>query len=318
VTGVPTADREATDMPVIEVEGLQKSYGDVEAVRGVDFRVEEGEVFALLGPNGAGKTTIVEILEGYRRPSAGTVSVLGIDPQSASRALKERVGIVLQSAGVYPELTVREAVALHARYYPHPRPVDEVVELVGLAEKRSARIKKLSGGQQRRVDLALGIVGDPDLVFLDEPTTGFDPSARRKAWGIVKGLCSLGKTVLLTTHYMDEAQHLADRLAIISAGRIIAEGTPDDLGGRDHATPLVTFRLPPGLGPADLPDEVRQLADASTADVRISAADPTRVLYHLTGWALERRVDLHGLALHRPSLEDVYLDLVGEVVTTDA
>jgi len=299
-------------MAVIETRGLRKHYGPVEAVRGIDFAVEQGEVFALLGPNGAGKTTTVEILEGYREPTAGSVSVLGMDPRAADRRLRERIGIVLQSAGVYPELTVREAVRLHARYYPRPRGVDEVIDLVGLGEKRGERINRLSGGQQRRVDLALGIVGDPDLLFLDEPTTGFDPSARRRAWQVVQDLCSLGKTVLLTTHYMDEAQYLADRVAVIAAGRIIAEGTPEDLGGRDQAMAVVSFSLPAGMSAADLPPELEAASSIVNGRVELPADQPTRTLHSLTSWAVAREVELPGLALSRPSLEDVYLRLVAQ------
>jgi ABC-2 type transport system ATP-binding protein len=304
-------------MPVIEVAGLRKSYGALEAVKGVDFTVEHGEVFALLGPNGAGKTTIVEILEGYLNPTAGSATVLGLDPVAARHQLRERIGIVLQSSGVYPELTVTEAVRMHAGYYPHPRPVAEVIDLAGLQEKRDVRIKKLSGGQQRRVDLALGIIGDPDLVFLDEPTTGFDPSARRRAWDVVKGLCSLGKTVVLTTHYMDEAQYLADRLAIIASGEIIAAGTPDTIGGRDSAAVVVSFRTPPGVAAADLGD-LGGVVEERNGSVAVSTEDPTRTLHVATTWAVERNLSLDGLDVRRPSLEDVYLQLVGEPETSDA
>jgi ABC-2 type transport system ATP-binding protein len=305
-------------MYVLEVAGLRKAYGAVRAVDGVDLAVEGGEVFALLGPNGAGKTTTVEILEGYRRADAGTVRVLGIDPQVGGRRLRERIGIVLQSAGVYPELTVEEAVTLHAGYYPHPRRVGEVLELAGLREQRRARVKTLSGGQQRRVDLALGIIGDPDVVFLDEPTTGFDPSARRRAWEVVKGLCSFGRTVLLTTHYMDEAQHLADRVAVLAHGRIVAQGTPADLGGRDRGAVVVRFQAPAAMGVGDLPPALRPLAEARGPEVLLRTPDPTRVLHALTGWALERGMELEGLAVDRPSLEDVYLRLVGDQEPVDA
>jgi ABC-2 type transport system ATP-binding protein len=295
----------------IRVAGLRKTYGEVEAVAGLDFEVAEGECFALLGPNGAGKTTTVEILEGYRRRSAGEVEVLGFDPERGERSFRERIGIVLQSAGIDRELTVEEIVGLFAGYYPHPRDVGDVVDLVGLGEKRTARVKTLSGGQQRRLDLALGIVGDPDLIFLDEPTTGFDPSARRRSWELVDSLRDLGKTILLTTHYMDEAQNLADRVAIMAGGRIVAEGDPESLGGRDVAEAVVSFRLPDGARladlPGDLPDGLRQQEDL----VLLRTTAPTRALHTLTGWALARGEELEALAVTRPSLEDVYLRLTG-------
>jgi ABC-2 type transport system ATP-binding protein len=295
----------------IRVAGLRKTYGEVEAVAGLDFEVAEGECFALLGPNGAGKTTTVEILEGYRPRSAGEVEVLGYDPGRGERSFRERIGIVLQSAGIDRELTVEETVGLFGGYYPHPRDVGEVVDLVGLDEKRTARVKTLSGGQQRRLDLALGIVGDPDLLFLDEPTTGFDPSARHRSWELVDSLRDLGKTILLTTHYMDEAQNLADRVAIMAAGRIVAEGDPDSLGGRDVAEAVVSFRLPNGARladlPGDLPDGLRQEEDL----VLLRTTAPTRALHTLTGWALARGEELEALAVTRPSLEDVYLRLTG-------
>jgi ABC-2 type transport system ATP-binding protein len=295
----------------IRVAGLRKTYGEVEAVAGLDLEVAEGECFALLGPNGAGKTTTVEILEGYRRRSAGEVEVLGFDPERGERSYRERIGIVLQSAGIDRELTVEETVGLFGGYYPHPRDVSDVVDLVGLAEKRGARVKTLSGGQQRRLDLALGIVGDPDLIFLDEPTTGFDPSARRRSWELVDSLRDLGKTILLTTHYMDEAQNLADRVAIMAAGRIVAQGSPASLGGRDVAEAVVSFRLPNGARladlPGDLPDGLRQEEDL----VLLRTTAPTRALHTLTGWALARGEELEALAVTRPSLEDVYLRLTG-------
>jgi ABC-2 type transport system ATP-binding protein len=295
----------------IRVAGLRKTYGEVEAVAGLDFEVAEGECFALLGPNGAGKTTTVEILEGYRRRSAGEVQVLGFDPERGERSFRERIGIVLQSAGTDRELTVEEIVGLFGGYYPHPRDVGDVVDLVGLGEKRTARVKTLSGGQQRRLDLALGIVGDPDLIFLDEPTTGFDPSARRRSWELVDSLRDLGKTILLTTHYMDEAQNLADRVAIMAGGRIVAEGDPESLGGRDVAEAVVSFRLPDGARltdlPGDLPDGLRQEEDL----VLLRTTAPTRALHALTGWALARGEELEALAVTRPSLEDVYLRLTG-------
>src|SRR5436189_2263419 len=229
---------------VVEVRDLRKTYGQVEAVRGISFHVDRGEVFAMLGPNGAGKTTTTEILEGYRMSSAGEVTVLGHDPVKRERALKERVGIVLQSTGIDPFLTVTETIEMHAGYYPSRRPTDEVIEVVGLTEKRDTRVNKLSGGQQRRLDVAIALAGDPELLFLDEPTTGFDPSARRNAWEIVKNLAAIGKTVFLTTHFMDEAQYLANRVAVITHGEIVAEGPPSVLGGRSTAQTAVSFRLP--------------------------------------------------------------------------
>jgi ABC-2 type transport system ATP-binding protein len=290
--------------PAIEVVDLRKSYGEHEAVRGISFEVAEGELLALLGPNGAGKTTTVEILEGYRDRSSGDVRVLGHDPARAGRALRERVGIVLQSSGIDRFLSVREVVEMYAGYYPRPRPVDEVIELVGLAEKRDDRVNTLSGGQQRRLDVALGLVGDPDLLFLDEPTTGFDPSARRQAWKLVDDLKALGKTVLLTTHYMDEAQHLADRIVIIAAGRIVAEGTPDEIGGRVERATTVRFRLPAGVG--EVPLGATRAGDGSWS---FASTDPTHDLHRLTGWAIERGVTLEALSVAAPSLEDVYLEL---------
>jgi ABC-2 type transport system ATP-binding protein len=292
-------------MPAIRVRDLRKSYGTIEAVRGVDFDVAEGEIFGFLGPNGAGKTTIVEILEGYRQRSAGEVEVLGHDPAKGERALRERIGIVLQETGVERFLRVAEVLELYCGYYPRPRRVDELLALVGLEEKRNEVVKQLSGGQRRRLDLALGLAGDPELIFLDEPTTGFDPTARREAWEIVGNLRDLGKTVFLTTHYMDEAQHLADRVAVIAEGRIVAEGPPDRLSGRDDATEI-RFSVPaatelPDLGPATV------TANARTIVVR--TAEPTATLHVLTGWALQRGVALDGLTVARPTLEDVYLEL---------
>ena len=291
--------------PVIEVRGLTKSYGDVEAVRGVDLDVAAGECFAFLGPNGAGKTTTVEILEGYRERSAGDVRVLGVDPAAPTRAWRERVGIVLQTCKVTPELSVAETVRQYAGYYASPRPVDETIAVVGLDSARDVRARRLSGGQQRRLDVALALVGDPDLLFLDEPTTGFDPSARRAAWDVVASLKALGKTVFLTTHYMDEAQALADRIAIIAAGRIVAEGTPADIGGRASADSIITFRL---SGDARLPSTVPAVAGAN-GQLRVAATDPVRLLHDLTGWALEHGVDITELTVERPTLEDVYLQL---------
>jgi ABC-2 type transport system ATP-binding protein len=276
----------------IEVQGLRKSYGEVEAVRGVSFAVEPGEVFGLLGPNGAGKTTTVEILEGYRRRSAGDVRVLGRDPAVRDRELQARVGIVLQSSGVYPRATVREAVEHFARAYPHPRDPTETIELVGLEEKADARANQLSGGQRRRLDLALALIGDPELIFLDEPTTGFDPAARRIAWDAVRKLKELGKTVLLTTHYLDEAQALADRVAIVKDGRLVAEGPPSE------------------LGPTSSRYRVSYLSEGRRVEHQTD--DPTELLHRLTRDALGRGERLEGLEVARPTLEEVYLELTEE------
>ena len=290
---------------VVEVRGLTKSYGADRAVAGVDLSISRGEVFALLGPNGAGKTTTVEILEGYRQRDGGDVSVLGVDPGRQRTQLKKRIGIVLQSTGVDRYLTVTETLTMYASYYPHPRSVGEVIEIVGLSDKRNARVVSLSGGQQRRLDVAIALVGDPDLLFLDEPTTGFDPSARHEAWHVVKGLADLGKTVLLTTHYMDEAQYLADRVAVIARGTIVAEGAPASLGGRNAVRPIIRYRLPDAdQPPPDLAGETRP-----DGTVELATDDLTGALHRLTGWALERGLRLDDLQIARPSLEDVYLEL---------
>ena len=292
--------------PVIQVRGLRKSYGDVEAVRGIDLTVERGEVFALLGPNGAGKTTTVEILEGYRQRTGGEASVLGRDPAKLDRPTKARIGIVLQSTGVDPFLTVRETIDMYRGYYPHPRPVDEVIDVVGLSEKRDTRVNKLSGGQQRRLDVAIALAGDPELLFLDEPTTGFDPSARRNAWQIVRNLIALGKTVFLTTHYMDEAQYLAKRVAVIAQGLIVAEGPPATIGGRDTAQTVIRFRVEDGEG---LPSLGQVPLGDGTLELRTE--HPTKVLHELTAWALDRGAELEGMEVYRPTLEDIYLELTG-------
>ena len=294
---------------MISVRGLRKSYGNFEAVRGIDLEVDAGEIFAFLGPNGAGKTTTVEILEGYRERSGGEVSVLGIDPQAADRGWRQRVGFVLQESRLVPELTPRETVEQFAGYYASPRDVDETVRLVGLGEKADVRTAKLSGGQQRRLDVALALIGDPELLFLDEPTTGFDPSARRQAWEVIGGLRRLGKTVFLTTHYMEEAQALADRVAIISAGRIVATGSPEELGGEQESRTEISFRMPAGVGAADLPDAVRVGARIDAGGVSVGVDDPVPLLRELTTWATQRGVGLPGLQVRRPSLEDVYLEL---------
>ncbi len=279
-------------MSAIVVRGLRKSYGALEAVRGVDFEIEEGEVFGLLGPNGAGKTTTVEILEGYRKRDAGEVSVLGHDPERPGREFRERIGVVLQQSQLWQNITVREMHKMFAGYYERPRNVDEVIELVGLETKRDARVKTLSGGQKRRLDLGIALVGDPDLVFLDEPTTGFDPAARRAAWEMIRSLRSLGKTVLLTTHYLDEAEQLADRVAVMRDGLIVRVGTPRE------------------LTTSDLEVEIHYRRDGE--EIVISTTEPTRVLHELTAEALARGEELEGLEVRRPTLEDIYLELTAE------
>jgi ABC-2 type transport system ATP-binding protein len=290
----------------VEIKGLRKNYGTLEAVAGVDLSVFTGEVFAVLGPNGAGKTTMIEILEGYRERTSGDVTVLGHDPSRNERAFKERIGIVLQQTGLDPLLTVGETVDMYRTYYPHPRPRDEVLGLVGLTGVDGVKVTKLSGGQKRRLDVAVGLAGDPDLFFLDEPTTGFDPSARRHAWEMIHNLKSLGKTVMLTTHYMDEAQNLADRVAIISAGVILAEGPPSTLGSGAEAGTVITFRLPESIR---LPESLAKGAKERDGLVEMQPAHPVRTLNELTGWALEGDIELGALRVARPSLEDVYLEL---------
>ncbi len=301
------------EQPAVQVRGLIKSYSGVPAVRSIEFDIRPGEIFALLGPNGAGKTTTVEILEGYRQRDGGEVRVLGYDPAHERAELKRRIGIVLQATSVERYLTVAESVQMYASYYPHPRPVDEVIELVGLTEKRDDRVLRLSGGQQRRLEVAIALAGNPDLLFLDEPTTGFDPSARHEAWEVVRNLAHLGKTVLLTTHYMDEAQYLADRVAVIVGGRIVAEGPPESLANRDKARARVRFAVPGGLTPpADLG------AHMSDGTAEFAADDVTVALHTLTGWALDHGIRLDGLEVIRPSLEDVYLSLTGPTIAAPA
>jgi ABC-2 type transport system ATP-binding protein len=296
--------------PAVEVRDLRKSYGSVDAVRGVSLEVARGEVFCLLGPNGAGKTTVVEILEGYRMRDGGDVQVLGIDPAGGERPLREQVGIVLQQCGVQDELTVAELIEMYGRYYTRRRPVDELVELVDLGDKRDVRAKKLSGGQRRRLDLALALVGDPELVFLDEPTTGFDPAARRGAWSTVQSLCDLGKTVFLTTHYMDEAQFLANRVAVMNAGEIIASGRPDELGGRDLRPAEIRFRLPGAWSLGDIP-EIPGNRSISGDSVLVVTREPVLAAQRITSWALEREVELGHFSVTQPTLEDIYLELTG-------
>jgi len=279
-------------VPAVAVTDLHKSYGAYEALRGIDFEIEAGEVFGLLGPNGAGKTTTVEILEGYRRRDRGSVSVLGEDPQRAGLDWRERVGVVLQSSAMYPNLDVTESLELFAGYYEQPLEVDRVVELIGLTEKRHARVRTLSGGQKRRLDLGLGLIGDPEILFLDEPTTGFDPAARRAAWDVIRSLRSLGKTILLTTHYLDEAEQLSDRVAVLRDGRIAAIGRPAELAGAAPAT------------------EIRYRSGGE--EILVSTHEPTRVLHELTAQALAEGRELEGLTVRRPSLEEIYLALTAE------
>jgi ABC-type multidrug transport system ATPase subunit len=303
-------------MAAIIVKDLRKTYGNVAAVDGLSFEVADGEVCALLGPNGAGKTTTVEILEGHRPATSGEVSVLGFDPATGGRAYRERIGIVLQEAGFDDEQTVRELVGMYAGFFPDPHDADELIDLVGLTEKRTARVKALSGGQRRRLDLALGLVGRPKVLFLDEPTTGFDPSARRQAWELIDRLRGGGTTILLTTHYLDEAQHLADQIIVIAAGRLTWQGTPEALIARTGHAAVIGFDLPAGVAAADLPRLPGQLR-VNDQRVEVETADPTEALHTLTGWALAGAAPLSGLALARRSLEEAYLDLVREAAPDD-
>jgi ABC-2 type transport system ATP-binding protein len=303
---------------VISVRNLVKRYGSRAAVAGIDLDVRRGEIFAFLGPNGAGKTTTVEILEGFRSRDGGEVLVLGTDPAHGDGAWRERIGVVLQESEPEPGLSVRECVELYAGYYRNPRPVLETIALVGLADQSTANATRLSGGQRRRLDVALALIGDPELIFLDEPTTGFDPSARRATWGVIEDLKRMGKTVLLTTHYMDEAERLADRIAVISGGQIVARGTPRTLGGRDVMTSAIRFSLPAGIAARDLPDGIRPLVEAEgDGGVLIRSECPLVHVHALAEWAFARGVDLPDLDVHRPTLEDVYLALTDPDATRE-
>jgi len=312
VTDILTGNPDRGDV-AIRVRGLRKRYRDIEAVRGIDLTIRAGEIFAFLGPNGAGKTTTVELLEGYRRRDGGDVDVLGSDPGRPAPGWRARIGVVLQESEPEAELTVQECLDLYAGYYPRPRPVGETLELVGLVGKRNARCGQLSGGQRRRLDVALALIGDPELIFLDEPTTGFDPAARQSTWAVVAGLRSLGKTIFLTTHYMEEAERLADRIAVIAAGQIVAEGTAASLGGRDAQSSIISFTLPPGISPADLPSAALAAAEGGQdRKVELHTASPLPLLGTLAAWAQARGTDLPDLQVSRPTLEDVYLQLTRE------
>ncbi len=295
----------------VSVAGLSKSYGANEVVKSIDFEVRAGECFGVLGTNGAGKTTTVEILEGYRKRNAGSVSVLGTDPARPNRAWRERIGIVLQEVELDPNLTVDETVAQFAGFYARPRPRNETIELVGLAEKRRTRVAGLSGGQKRRLDVALGLIGNPELVFLDEPTTGFDPAARREAWSMIEGLKELGKTIVLTTHYMDEAEHLADRLIILSAGEIVATGSADELVSELQRAAVVSFRVPAGVEASTIQSETGVELAVSGVIATVTSDLPQRELYRLTRWAEERGIELGELSVKRPTLEEVFLEVTG-------
>jgi ABC-2 type transport system ATP-binding protein len=303
-------------MPAVSVRNLAKSYGKVQAIRDVSFEVQPGEIFALLGPNGAGKTTAVEILEGFRERSAGEVATLGVDPASkgTQRWLRTRIGVVLQELAVEPYYTVRQVLSRNAGYYPSPRPVEEVIEMIGLKDKADDRVKRLSGGQQRRLDVGLGVVGNPELLFLDEPTTGLDPSGRRDSWGLIRQLAAGGTTVLLTTHYMDEVEALADRVAVLANGEIVASGTPTSIGGRDSGEVTIRFLLPEGVNESEIPAKVSSLEDGL---VQIVTEDELQVLHTLTGWALDQGHRLIGLAVVRVTLEDIYLRLTRDARDSD-
>jgi len=307
MNSIPNTDADLA----IEVRDLRKSYGETHAVGGVTFDVRRGEVFCLLGPNGAGKTTTVEILEGYRTRTAGEARVLGIDPATGARELREQVGIVLQQCGVQPDLTVYELVEMFGRYHVRQRPVDEVIDLVELTEKRNERSKSLSGGQRRRLDLALALVGDPELIFLDEPTTGFDPQARRHAWTTIRSLCQLGKTIFLTTHFMDEAQFLADRVAVMRGGEIIASGRPDELGGRDLRPAEIRFELPEDRTLGDVPEVPAESRELLGDRVVIHTREAVRATHMITSWALDGAIEIAHFSVTQPTLEDIYLELTG-------
>ncbi len=306
---IDATEARSPSAPVIRVRGLRKCYGEIQAVSGIDLDVRAGEIFAFLGPNGAGKTTTVEILEGYRQRDGGEVEVLGTDPRHPAREWRARIGVVLQTCAVQPELTVEELLVLYGGYYPAPLSVDETLELVGLAGQHDRRAGGLSGGQQRRLDVGLALVGNPELLFLDEPTTGFDPAARHHTWEVIAGLRDIGKTIFLTTHYMDEAQALADRVAVISQGSIVARGTTADLGGRDREWTTITFRLPDGLDAGDLPVLPGEPAAIERGTVAIRTSTPTRSLGSLAAWAGRRDIELEELEARRPSLEEIYLRL---------
>jgi ABC-2 type transport system ATP-binding protein len=300
--------------PAVSVRDLHMSYGSYEAVRGIDLEVARGEILAFLGPNGAGKTTTTEILEGFRKRTGGEVRVLGTDPEHAGPDWRARIGVVLQTNAPERLLTVRECLSMYAGYYPHPLPVNRVLELTGLDEKVNSRCDQLSGGQQRRLDVALALIGDPELIFLDEPTTGFDPTARRLAWDVISGLRDLGKTIFLTTHFMDEAEALADRIMILAAGRIVASGTPQTIGGRNVGATVISFTLPDSLTAAQLPSLPGQLDTPRTGErthgrVEISVPEPMPALHALTEWAMARSLPLADISVQRPSLEDIYLRL---------
>jgi ABC-2 type transport system ATP-binding protein len=308
----------AQSEPVVSVRGLVKRYGSREAVAGIDLEVRRGEIFAFLGPNGAGKTTTVEILEGFRQRTEGQVSVLGQDPATAGGAWRDRVGVVLQESQPEPGLSVRECLAMYAGFYRTPRDIDETIALVGLTGTADTVGTRLSGGQRRRLDFALALIGDPELIFLDEPTTGFDPSARRAAWEVIAGLRQLGKTIFLTTHYMDEAEYLADRITVLSAGHIVAEGTPRTLGGRDHMTATISFTLPDHVQARDLPRGLVPLTEPGPGgSIVMQSNSPLTHLQMLGNWALGRGFDLPDLDVHRPTLEEVYLSLTGPASKED-
>ncbi|HEX3562766.1 MAG TPA: ABC transporter ATP-binding protein [Solirubrobacterales bacterium] len=296
----------------IQVTGLRKAYGENEAVRGIDFEVARGEVFGFLGPNGAGKTTTIEILEGYRERTAGDVSVLGVDPGRATREWRSRIGLVLQECELNPLLTVAETMRLYSSFFPNPRPADETLDLVGLGDRHKARVGSLSGGQQRRLDVGVGIVGNPELLFLDEPTTGFDPSARRDAWNMIEGLKDLGTTIVLTTHYMEEAQHLADRVVILREGRIVAAGAPATLGDQLGQETIIRFRLTDGLTPDQIASAIGRRPEISGNEAKLASTEPQRDLHGLLDWAEGAGVQLADLEVRRPSLEDVFLEVTGD------